>query len=1203
VSQDDAVRSLILEELDSSMVVVAGAGTGKTTVLVDRIVQLVLTGRARVKEIAAITFTEAAAEELRQRVREALESAATDVADPHLSAAANEVDEAAISTLHSFAQRMLREHCAAAGLPSGFEVLDETADASDFDERWRRFADELFEDPTMAPVLVRGFVTGLRHTGLRAIANALHRQWGLLDDVGEDGTLLASSHPTSAHVDTNAVIENLDKALALESWCTHEEDHLLAHLHTKVSEARSILLDAGDDEEATLYELQHMPSLRCRLGQHGNWSGRVIEVRQACDAAEEARLSILSQVHMSVLRAVVPRLAAFVLTSAEERRSEGRLNYDDLLVQARRLLRQGGEPLEALRRRYRFILIDEFQDTDPIQVELAGRLTTAVPDTADLRETRPGALFVVGDPKQSIYRFRRADMELFDEVAREIARPAVLETNFRSVPGIIEFVNSTFLELFGYEPVEGQAAYSPLVASRPPLDAQRRPVPASERVSARTSFLSGARHIGIGGGRATGRGRGRSLDPGPGQLELFSNKDDDTETTQQTASAEDAKHALREERAPVAALSEAPVIVTGDRLEGSVADVRRCSTRDVARAVREVVQGGFLVSEDEGTPLRHARYRDVAVLVPTRTTVPYLEEAFEDAKVPYRLEGASMLWSSEEVRDVLSLLSAADDPADEISVVSALRSPGLACGDDDLLKWQQNEGRFDPHHAPPQGLENSPVARGMEVIAQIHRLRQWSEVSALVERAYEVLRCFELAFAHPRPRDHWQRLRWLHDQARRFDEDSGRTLRDFLWWAQLQADGYDDTGIGPPDPDDDAVRVMTVHGSKGLEFPVVMLCGLERQDGDGRPPPTVLWNEDGTLEVRAGQNFWTEGYEEADERDQLLDQLERLRLLYVAMTRARDHLLLFVHHRGQNGTGDTSLASVLFDICNARKSLWRSLPEPGLGTATAEAGRFALEVDEPSDLSDLSADIEEWRRFAEEWGQRRSLLLEEMRRRPVISATALTEQPGAQQPRPEQWDRASRDRGRAREMGLALHEVLAAVDLSTGLDASGRSVEEIAAVRATTRRIEKDEGNIAGFARNALATETLRRAATRRHWSEIYVAAPVIESESANGSAHGTPGVLEGFIDLVFEDDDGLVVVDYKTDETGDGRDLEAALSRHSIQVAAYAAALERSTARRVSRCVVLFVASSPALEHVIESDELSSFTARALGIAEAALA
>jgi ATP-dependent exoDNAse (exonuclease V) beta subunit len=1202
MSGDDAVRSRILEELDSSMVVVAGAGTGKTTVLVDRIVQLVRTGRSRVKDIAAITFTEAAAEELRQRVREALESAATAVADPHLRAAANEVDEAAISTLHSFAQRMLREHCAASGLPSGFEVLDETADASDFDERWRRFADELFEDPTMAPVLVRGFVTGLRHTGLRAIANALHRQWGLLDDVGEDGTLIASTHSTSAHIDANAVIENLDKALALENLCTHEEDLLLGHLHTKVSEARSILMDAGDDEEAILYELQHMPPLKCRLGQHGNWSGRISEVRQACDAAEEARLSILSQVHVSVLRAVVPRLAAFVLTSAEERRSEGTLNYDDLLVQARRLLRQGGEPLEALRRRYRFILIDEFQDTDPIQVELAGRLTTAVPDTADLHETRPGALFVVGDPKQSIYRFRRADMELFDEVAREIARPAVLETNFRSVPGIIEFVNSTFLELFGYDPVEGQAAYSPLVASRPPLDAQRRSSAASEGLAGRTIFRSGGRHTMIGGGRATGRGRGRSLYPGPGQLELFRNEDADEETTQRRAWAE-AKHAVRVDHASVPALSEAPVIVTGDRLEGSVADIRRCSTRDVARAVREVVQGGFLVSEDGDTPTRHARYRDVAVLVPTRTTVPYLEEAFEDAKVPYRLEGASMLWSSAEVRDVLSLLSAADDPADEISVVSALRSPGLACGDDDLLTWQQNEGRFDPLHAPPQDLEDSPVARGMEVIAEIHRLRPWSEVSVLVGRAYEMLRCFELAFAHPRPRDHWQRLRWLHDQARRFDEDSGGTLRAFLWWAKLQADGYDDTGIGPPDPDDDAVRVMTVHGSKGLEFPVVMLCGLERQDGDGRPPPTVLWNEDGTLEVRAGPEFWTEGYEEADERDQHLDALERLRLLYVAMTRARDHLLLFVHHRGQNGSGDTSLASVLFDICNARKSLWRSLPEPGLGAATAEVGRFALEVDEASDLSDLSADIEEWRRFVDEWEQRRSRLLEEMRRRPVISATALTEQSGAEQPPPEQWNRTSRDRGRALEMGLALHEVLAAVDLSSGLDASGRSVEEIAAVRAKSRRIEKDEGKIAAFASNALATETLRRAATRRHWSEIYVAAPVIDSESPKGSAQGVSGVLEGFIDLVFEDDDGLVVVDYKTDEVGDGRDLEAALSRHSIQVAAYAAALERSTARRVSRCVVLFVATSPALEHVIESDELSSLRARALGIAEAALA
>ena len=184
---DDEARARVRSDLDSTLVVVAGAGTGKTTALVGRIVELVRTGRATLREIAAITFTEAAAAELRLRVRERIDEVATEnPGDARLAAARHEVDEAAICTLHAFAQRILVEHCVAAGIPPGFEVLDETAERADFDARFERFADALLTDPAAEPALVQGFTLGLAPEDLIEMARALNRHWDRLQDGGAE---------------------------------------------------------------------------------------------------------------------------------------------------------------------------------------------------------------------------------------------------------------------------------------------------------------------------------------------------------------------------------------------------------------------------------------------------------------------------------------------------------------------------------------------------------------------------------------------------------------------------------------------------------------------------------------------------------------------------------------------------------------------------------------------------------------------------------------------------------------------------------------------------------------------------------------------------------------------------------------------------------------------------------------------------------
>ena len=950
-------------------------------------------------------------------------------------------------------------------------------------------------------------------------------------------------------------------------------------------------LASCDDAPSTLQVLDGMKSLRSSRGQQGKWGGRLDEVRSACAAAEQARLELLGASYHAVLGELGVRLARFVLAAADERRVEGRLGFHDLLVHARTLLRDDPGAARALRRRYRRLLVDEFQDTDPIQVELAARLVATVDGSADLAHAEKGGLFVVGDPKQSIYRFRRADIALFSEVGRQIGQEIVLVTNFRSVPGIIQFVNTVFAELFGAEPVPGQAAHHELIGDRDPVPLRYRGAGAA---STRAAAMAGSGAVQL---SLDGLGAPADVEPEPA--------------------------ATPRRRG---ATGMPPVVVLGGPMKSSVADVRRAAARDVALTIADVLDARWAVVDEDDGATRAARWRDVAVLLPARSALGALEEALEEARIPYRLEGVALLWGSDEVRDVLAVLHAIDDPVDRVAVLGALRSPGLACGDDDLVTWRQAGGTWDPRQAPPPGLETHPVASAMTVLARLHDERWWREPSALVARAFDELRSFELCLAHHRPRDHWQRLRWLMDQARLFDETVGGPLRSFLRWADLQAeDDRRSGGVGPPDPDDDAVRVMTIHGAKGLEFPIVVLAGLERDVGSGQRAPSVLWREDGGPELRGGGQLRSLGFDEAHRRERELDRLEAHRLLYVGMTRARDHLVVCLHHKELKETtiATPSEAALLQDICLRFPPLWRRLPiaaltgtehdaegapgAPGASLAALIAGLVAGTDGSPAPED---AEVAAWRQGVEAFAARRAAALASTRRAPVTTATAVSERVASDRLASERVasDRVASERVASRgrhadgafpasapdpgspdaigalwrdadtslQIGRAVHSALAAIDLSTGTDDAGRSAQDVARGRATTQGVPAHADAIAAMVSAALSSPTVAAGATERHWRELFVAVPV------------GAGVLEGFVDLVLEEDDGLVVVDYKTDRIAGAAGLDTAAARYGPQVASYALALEEATGLPVHRCVLVFLGDGAPVDVVLDGAALA---------------
>ncbi len=971
---DQPARDAILERLDENMVVVAGAGTGKTRSLVDRVIALIKTGRAQLGGIAAITFTESAAAELRTRIAESLEKAADNKDLPQTQRelckqALQELDQASIQTLHSFAGSLLGERPLAAGLPPGFTIRDEIEAEIAFENRWEEWLDTTLDDPEAQQALGPALNAGLTLGHLRTIADSFHRNHDLL---------ARASFAAPRSQDT-------------------------------------------DSEQA------------------------------------------------SELPPVLELLQRFTLDYAAARKSAGQVEFLDMLVLARNLLRDNLSARDHFRDRYTHLLIDEVQDTDPLQAEIAMFLAEVTPGRInpgdrprDWRAVKPadGKLFIVGDPKQSIYRFRRADIQQVEQMRASVGGTSVLlQQNFRSQPPVIDWVNHVFNQ---WMQGEAQADYAPLVA------------------------------------------------------------------------------VAQEGESP-------PVRHMGGEIEGNMGVVRRREADAIASAVRTAIKEGWQVrSEEEDGALRPAAYEDICVLMPRRTGFDALEIAFEDAGIPYRLESASLIYNTQEARDLLNCLAAIDDPTDPVSVVAALRSPAFACSDADLLTFVDKGGQFDYLAAdnPPPGC----VADALAVLAEFHERRKWIAPAALIEQFVRARRLRELALDEWQWRGRWTRYGFLIDRARAFAATGEASLRAFLAWANRQREEQArarETVVRESDAG--AVSVMTVHAAKGLEFPIVLLAGLNA----ARSPnlDSVLFDrKSGRIEVKA--SLQTAGYEELADFEKARGEEERVRLVYVAATRARDHLIVSLY---RNKSGSKSAAARIEEYMQGADHLWQRFDPP-----PAAAPRAPVSAREEAAAADDTPETHQ------HWQQQRNELFT-ARSRPIsAAATRLAQEAKEEQDVPDEpWRR-----GRAgTNIGRAVHAVLQVVDLSTGSD-----LNDIAQAQAAAEGVPAQADAIARLVRGALDSSIVQRAlASARWWRETPVAGPVGD------------GIVEGFIDLLFEEEDGFVIVDYKTDSVRSEDAIERAMGRYRLQGGVYALALNKAAGVNVKEVSFLFLQPS----RVITIDDL----------------
>ena len=969
---DQAARNAILERLDENMVVEAGAGAGKTRALVDRVVALIQTGRATLGGVAAITFTESAAAELRARIAESLEKAAS---DPHLGQeerarcqhAVAELDQAAIQTLHSFAGSLLGERPLEASLPPGFAIRDEIEAEIAFENRWSAWLDATLDDPKAQQALRPGLAAGMTLRHLREIADSFHKNHDLLG-----GTPFDTPAP-----------------------------------HAIEGEKASELIPA-----------------------------------------------------LELLR-------RFTLDYAAERKADGHVEFLDMIVLARDLLRDNLDARDHFRERYTHILIDEVQDTDPLQAEIAMLLaeetharTRPHDRPKDWRKVQPatGKLFIVGDPKQSIYRFRRADIQQVEQMHEAVGGVnLLLQQNFRSLPPVIDWVNHVFSQWM--QEGEAQADYSDLVAG------------------------------------------------------------------------------TQDDQSP-------PVRYMGGEIDGNIGVVRRQEAEAIANAVRAAIEEGWQVrSEDDGTVFRPAAYQDICVLMPRRAGFDALEIAFEDAGIPFRLESASLIYNTQEARDLLNSLAAIDDPTDPVAVVGALRSPAFACSDADLLKFVEAGGQFDylaEDNAPP-----GRIADALAVLGEFHERRRWTSPAALIEQFVRTRRLRELALDERQWRGRWTRYGFLIDRARAFAAAGEASLRAFLAWTDRQREEQArarETVVRESDAG--AVSVMTVHGAKGLEFPIVVLAGLNAAQNP-RSDPVLFDRKNGRVEVKVGSrgaSLQTAGHESLAEFEKERGEEERVRLMYVAATRARDHLIVSLY---RNARGSKSAAARIEAFMQGADHLWQPFDPPVLA-----APRASVTDDEPASPADDTPAARQ------RWQQQRSELYA-ARARPIsAAATRLAQEAKAEQEIPDEpWRR-----GRAgTNIGRAVHAVLQVVDLHTG-----RGLDDIAQAQAAAEGVPGRADEIARLVRGALDNHLVQRAlASGRWWRETPVAGPV------------GAGIVEGFIDLLFEEEGGFVIVDYKTDALGSDDAVELATARYRLQGGAYALALNRATGVTVKEVSFLFLQPS----------------------------
>jgi ATP-dependent exoDNAse (exonuclease V) beta subunit len=1026
-------------EAEGEVFVSAGAGTGKTAVLVERFVRAVCDRGLDVDSILVITYTRRAAGELRSRIRAALaERGRLDLA--------RELDGAWISTIHGFCLRLLKSYPFAAGLDPRFRELDDAQGAVLRSEAFRSALEDFCADghPDRLRLLATYGADGLRRmlTGVYETLRSAGRELSL--DIG-------------ARADLAGRVEELREA----ARCLAEDAAATDNQRTSATQLLGLL-----DRDTRAERLMELSGFRA--------SGeRAASYEEARQAAERAALDEVASRDRDLLQELLERFAS---SYAEAKARESALDFEDLQLHARDLLRDHPEIRARESLRFRSIMVDEFQDTNRLQCELV-----------DLLRGPRVEVFFVGDEFQSIYGFRHADVGVFRERRARAEQLLPLTRNYRSRAEVLAAVNELFGAHFGDE-------FQPLAAAADFPD----PVfghPVELLVTDKASYRDTGVHW------------------------------------------------------------------------------RRAEARAVARRVRELVDNGV------------ATAGEIVLLFAAGTDAEWYEEELRKAGLPtYRATGRGY-FGQQQVVDLLAYLRLLHNRYDDQALVTVLASPFVGISNDGLALVRRAASRrplfTGIEHSPPPLLDERDTRLLKAFRQRFDRLAD-AMTRLSLERLCERIvseHDYDLAvLAQWDGRRRYANMRKLARLARSYEELRGPDVEGFVRFvAEQEAVGARELEAVAEEEGADAVRLLTIHAAKGLEFAVVIVADAGR-DKAPPSPDEILALADGRFGFRVADPVTTRrrgafDYDDVREARRAEEEAEKLRLYYVAMTRAKERLIVSGSIDGEkHADGSTPIGWVL-ERLGAAEELAAAGDAP-VEIVRNEA-RLVVRVDrhreadwlepEPPAVDEEAGQLELFSAGAELATVTAAPTLPPLvapaqpplHRLRRLSFTALStfEQcsykyyalyaAGMKERRPE---RRGGDGGlRATEIGDAVHRLLEQVDLGAPAVAD---LEQVRTWYPTVgdEELERIRGYVASYCDSALARRIAGlRVAKERHFT--------FEHDGV---------LLHGFLDVLHIDGARALVLDYKTNLLGESTPEEIVEADYALQRLVYALACFRAGAEEV---------------------------------------
>jgi ATP-dependent helicase/nuclease subunit A len=1213
-------RDQIATALDDTLIVEAAAGTGKTTELVRRTVRVIETGRAEVTGIVAVTFTEKAAGELKLRLREALEearrvSASASAERDRLDRALGRLEEAQVGTIHGFCADLLRERPVEARIDPLFTVLTEAQAERMYDEAFHRWLESQLADPpegvkrSLRRPTFGGFGVSADGGDNGPIDRLRRAGWELIRWRDFDGDWRRPPFERVGRIDelvqllsafTNLLEPpgSTNDTLYADSWAARK-------LADEIRRIESVATRDYDRLEAGLIELGRNRDFKdARKGSGKNYRGGVFreDVWRARENLQSALLDFEADANADLAAALRQELRGCIVAYEAAKAKSGALDFLDLLLKARDLIRDNPEVRASFQLRFKRIFVDEFQDTDPLQAEILLLLAADDTGATSWRKTRPvpGKLFLVGDPKQSIYRFRRADVGIYRGVYEMLqaagAKRVTLRTSFRARPNIQRAINTAFETVMTGDGDSLPAAYVPLEPFR--SDSEKQPsvvaLPVPEPYGYRR--LSNAA-IEKSLPDAVGafidwliNHSGWKVAERPPANSAGSGKEIPLEPPLRPGSG----HALSKGEVKINAAAEtslAPTAARGFR-PGEAEHLVPIQARHICLLFRRFVS----FQED--------------------MTRPYVE-ALEARGISQLLVGGRSFHNRAEIETLRAALAAIEWPEDELAVFAALRGSLFAVGDEELLEYRHRFGRFHPFRIPSDLPANlAPIVEALQLLQRLHRSRNRVPVATTIAALLESTRA-HVGFALEHGGEQvLANVAHVGDLARRYEADGGLSFRGFIDELREQAESGEAGEAPILEEGSDGVRLMTVHKAKGLEFPIVILADMTAKlrasvasrsiDSDRR-----------VCAIRLGGCAPADLLEHEDE-ELLRDEAEGLRVAYVAATRARDLLVIPVVGDEEREGWVQPLNTAVYPPKEARRQQIQASgcpefkskdsvlvrPSGSAGTSTVSPGLHmrrpgssdphlfppprgggedeggskdfsvvwwdprALKLGAEAPLGirrpelivkDVKPEIvESGLGVYKSWRTRREQAITDGSRSSVVVRTVTQAAktvgdrgPDIQLPPVEIVELArAANRPVGPRFGALVHAVLASVPL----DGDQPAIQRLATIHGRVLGAPEEE--------IAAAAEAVRAALAHAVFADARQAAQGGRCRREVPVAWRDPDglLIEGVVDLAFEQGEGWTVIDFKTDE--EFRENEKAYRR---QVGMYAAAIRAANGARVS--------------------------------------